>query len=72
MYEKVAGALNSWEKTHGMRLGSLRGSTHLPPGAHVSFMISTILPRQTRMKPAGGPPGTYHLPTYLPTYPNKV
>ena len=24
--------MNSWEKTHGMRVGSLRGSSYLPEG----------------------------------------
>ena len=32
IYEKGAGALNSWEKTNGMRVGSLRGDTYLPVG----------------------------------------
>ena len=26
VYERGAGAQNSWPKTHGMRIGSLRGS----------------------------------------------
>ena len=29
IYEKGAGAVNSWEKTHGMRIGSLRASDEL-------------------------------------------
>ena len=32
IYEIGAGALNSWEKTIGMRIGTLRTSTHLPQG----------------------------------------
>ena len=32
VYERGAGAQNSWPKTHGMRVGALRDSQHLPTG----------------------------------------
>jgi ribonuclease HI len=32
IYERGAGAVNSWEKTHGMRVGTLRESEQLPEG----------------------------------------
>ena len=32
VYERGAKAVNSWPKTSILRLGSLRGSTHLPAG----------------------------------------
>ena len=32
VYERGAGAVNSWEKTHAMRVGALRGSDELPAG----------------------------------------
>ena len=31
-----------------------------------------FFPGHTGIKPSGDPPGTYHLSTYLPTYPNMV
>ena len=32
VYERGSGARNSWGKTAGLRVGSLRGSTYLPDG----------------------------------------
>ena len=41
IYETGAGAKNSWAKTHGLRVGSLRGSTHLPQGWQEGRDINT-------------------------------
>ena len=39
-HERASGGLNNWDKTYGVRLGSLATSTYLPPGwnpRHVDF-----------------------------------
>ena len=41
IYEDGSGALNSWEKTFGMRVGSLRGSDYLPQGWEEGRDINT-------------------------------
>ena len=42
VHERASGGLNNWLKTYGLRIGSLRGSTVLPPDwdpTHVSFSL---------------------------------
>ena len=44
IYEDGSGALNSWSKTFGMRVGSLRDSTDLPQGWEEGRDINTTSP----------------------------
>ena len=45
VHERASGSLNSWLKTFGLRVGSLRGSTAMPPDwdpLHVDFSTDVI------------------------------
>ena len=45
VHERASGALNNWDKTYGLRIGTLRGTSHIPAGwnpNHIDFTEDPI------------------------------